>query len=89
MDPVQETARLMELMVKALVDSPESVGIHTVSGTQAVIYEVSVAPIDVRRVIGRRGRTADALREILTNLGSKAGLRFMLEIVEPQHPVGR
>ncbi len=84
MDPVQETASLMELMVRALVDSPEAVRVYVVSGTQAVIFEVAVDPIDVRRVIGRRGRTADALREILTNLGSKAGRRFMLEIVEPE-----
>ncbi len=83
MDPVQETASLMELMVKALVDSPEAVRVQVVSGTQAVIFEVAVDPVDVRRVIGRRGRTADALRELLTNLGSKVGRRYMLEIVEP------
>lgn len=81
---VKECGNLVELMIKALVDRPEAVAVQVVSGAQAVIYEVSVDPEDVRRVIGRKGRTADALRELLTNLGSKAGRRYLLEIVEPR-----
>ena len=53
---VRECARLVEDMVRALVDRPDSVAIQVVSGAQAVIFEVSVDPEDVRRIIGRKGR---------------------------------
>ena len=82
---IRECRRLLEDMIRALVDKPEEVSIDLVTGRQAVIYEVSVGAEDIRRVIGRKGRTADALRELMTNLGSKAGRRFLLEIVEPQN----
>lgn len=81
---VEDCALLIEMMIRALVDKPAAVSVQVVSGAQAVIYEVSVDAEDVRRVIGRKGRTADALRELLTNLGSKAGRRYLLEIVEPR-----
>ena len=79
----REIAALLDLMIRALVDYPEDVLVQTLEGSQSTIFEVKVNPDDVRRVIGRKGRTADAVREILINLGSKAGRRFLLEIVEP------
>ena len=80
---VQEAATLLHLMIRGLVDNPEEVKVDLVEGGQSVIFEVRVDREDVRRVIGRKGRTADALREIMTNLGGKAGRRYLLEIVEP------
>ena len=82
---VAECGQVLLVMVRALVDHPDEVSVDAVSGAQAVIFEVSVDPEDVRRVIGRKGRTADALRELMTNLGSKAGRRFLVEIVEPKN----
>ena len=70
-------------LVQAMVDDPKAVKVDMLEGTQATVFEVRVHPEDMRRVIGRQGRTADAIREILTNLGGKAGRRFMLELVEP------
>lgn len=87
--PVHQVRTLFENLIGALVDEPDEVNIRVVQGVQAVIYEVEVHPDDVRRIIGRKGRTADACRELLTNLGSKAGLRFLLEIVEPQERSSR
>ena len=83
-DPVTETKTLLDLMIRALVDKPEDVEVTNIQGGQSVIFEVKVDKEDVRRIIGRRGRTADALREIMLNLGSKNGRRFVLEIVEPE-----
>ena len=80
---VQEASTLLHLMIRGLVDRPEAVKVDMVEGGQSVIFEVRVDREDVRRVIGRKGRTADALREIMTNLGGKAGRRYLLEIVEP------
>lgn len=82
-----ETTALLNLLIRALVDQPESVHVDSVEGGQSVIYEVKVDREDVRRVIGRRGRTAGALRELMLNLGSKNGRRYVLEIVEPDRPL--
>ena len=82
-EAIQATRQLLELMIRALVDHPDDVRITPITGSQAVIFEVGVNPEDVRRIIGRKGRTADALRELMTNFGSKARSRFLLEIMEP------
>ena len=79
-----DVVALVEQLIRALVDFPDQVRVSTVSGRQAVILEVAVHPEDVRRIIGKKGRTAEALREILVNLGSKEGRRYLMEIVEPE-----
>ena len=79
----RDTSALLNLLIRSLVDFPDDVSVQTLEGSQSTIFEVKVNREDVRRVIGRKGRTADAVREILINLGSKAGRRFLLEIVEP------
>ncbi|PJA47543.1 RNA-binding protein [Candidatus Uhrbacteria bacterium CG_4_9_14_3_um_filter_36_7] len=57
--------------------------VQTIPGNQVVIFEVNVHSQDVRRVIGRRGRTADALRELMISFGGKINKKCVLEIVEP------
>ena len=84
---VQEVQTLLELATRALVDFPDEVRVQVVAGDRLVIFEVRVAPIDVKRLIGRKGRTADALRELLLGLGGKVRARFLLEIIEPTHRV--
>ena len=75
---------LLSGLVQALVDRPEGVLITAIRAEQTTILEVKVEPDDVRRIIGRKGRTADALREILLNLGGKEGRRYLMEIIEPR-----
>lgn len=82
-----QTAALLHQLTTALVDFSDEVRVSTVCGEQSVIFEVRVAPIDVKRIIGRRGRTADAIRELLLSLAGKANARYLLEIVEPTHRV--
>ena len=82
-DVIRDVTTLLNMLIRALVDFPNEVIVRPVAGSQAVIFEVGVHAEDVRRVIGRKGRTADALREILINLGSKARSRFLLEVIEP------
>lgn len=79
------TQQLLVSLVTALVDQPREVKVRVVEGHHVDIFEITVATEDVRRLIGRKGRTADALRVLLLNLGSKAGRRYELEIVEPSH----
>jgi len=81
--PIDSTRELLAMIVQSIVDHGGDVVVTPLVGTQAVVYEVRVNPVDVRRLVGRRGHMADAIRELLTNLGSRAGKRFMLEVIEP------
>jgi predicted RNA-binding protein YlqC (UPF0109 family) len=70
---------LIEGIVKALVDAPEAVSIEQVEGD---VLELTVAPNEVGKVIGRQGRTARALRTLLSAAGVRAHKRYTLEILE-------
>ncbi len=71
---------LIETMVKALVDNPEEVVINEIAGEQAVIYEIKVADQDIGKVIGKQGRTANALRVIVKAASSKIGKNASVQI---------
>jgi hypothetical protein len=73
---------LLDLIAKALVDSPEDVRVNQVEGDEATVLELSVAPEDLGKVIGRQGRTARAIRTLLGAGGMKQRRRFVLEILE-------
>ena len=73
---------LIELIAKALVDSPEEVSVRAVEGQQVTVLELRVAPGDLGKVIGKQGRTARSIRTILGAAGMKLKRRFTLEILE-------
>ena len=73
---------LLVLIAKALVDSPEEVSVSEVGGEQTTILELRVAQEDLGKVIGKQGRTARAVRTILSAAGMKLRKRFHLEIIE-------
>jgi predicted RNA-binding protein YlqC (UPF0109 family) len=73
---------LLIQIVKALVDNPEQVQITEIEGSQTVVLELKVAKSDMGKVIGKQGRTANAIRVLLNAASGKAGKRFVLEIVE-------
>ena len=73
---------LISEIVRALVDQPEEVSVSEIEGGQTVILELRVAKSDFGKVIGRHGRTAQAIRTILSAASGKAKKRFVLEIVE-------
>lgn len=73
---------LLELIAKALVDSPDEVSVAVVEGEQTTILELRVAQEDLGKVIGKQGRTARAIRTLLSASGTKLGKRFHLEIIE-------
>jgi len=72
---------LVELLVRALVDHPDRVQVREVAGDKSVTYEVSVAPEDLGKVIGKQGRIANALRTTLKAAASKADRKAYLEII--------
>ena len=56
---------LIEYIAKSLVEKPEAVTVNEVAGEKSTILELSVDREDIGRVIGKKGRTARALRTIL------------------------
>jgi predicted RNA-binding protein YlqC (UPF0109 family) len=73
---------LVELIAKSLVDNPDKVQVSQLDGEQTSILELRVAPDDVGKVIGKQGRTAQAIRLILGAAGMKLKKRFNLEIID-------
>lgn len=73
---------LVERMARALVDSPADVVVNEVDGEKTTVYELKVAPGDLGKVIGKQGKTARAMRTILSAAGTKIGKRSVLEILE-------
>jgi uncharacterized protein len=73
---------LVEAIAKALVDKPDQVHVRATEGEQITVFELRVHKSDLGQVIGRQGRTAKAIRTILTAVGMKLRKRFTLEILE-------
>jgi hypothetical protein len=73
---------LLEYIVKALVDNPDSVEIKEVAGDRVTIYELRASKEDLGKIIGKRGRTASALRTLINSVASRDGKRCVLEILE-------
>ncbi|HSB31602.1 MAG TPA: KH domain-containing protein [Candidatus Sulfobium mesophilum] len=73
---------LVERMAKALVDKPEDVVVNEIDGEKTTVYELKVASTDLGKVIGKQGKTARAMRTILSASGTKIGKRCVLEILE-------
>lgn len=73
---------LLVEIAKALVDSPEDVQVTEVEGEQTTVLELRVQNEDLGKVIGRQGRTARAIRTLLSAAGMKVHKRFVLEILE-------
>lgn len=79
---VMDVKELVEAIVKALVDHPEQVVLTEIEGTHSCVLELSVAPDDVGKVIGKKGIHADAIRRIVHAVGGKTRKRYILEILE-------
>ncbi len=73
---------LIELIAKSLVDNPDNVRVSQIDGEQSSIIELKVAQEDIGKVIGKQGRTAQAIRTILGAVGMKLKKRFNFEIIE-------
>ena len=73
---------LISFIAKALVDHPEDVVVSEVEGEQTSVIELKVAKDDLGKVIGKRGKTAGAIRTLISAASAKKGKRAMLEILE-------
>ena len=72
---------LIEHIVQALVDHPEQVSISEIEGKQSTLLEIKVAKDDIGKIIGKQGRTAQAIRTILNAASAKVKKRTIMEII--------
>ncbi len=73
---------LITAIVQALVDQPDEVYVNEIGGSHTMVLEVRVAKTDMGKVIGKQGRTAQAIRTILSAVSGKTRRNYMFEIVE-------
>lgn len=75
---------LVEYLARALVDDPTPVHVQEAGSSTELMYQLRVGKEDLGKVIGKKGRTAKALRTLLAAAGAKQNLRVTLEILEPE-----
>ena len=73
---------LLIKITKALVDNPEHISVDEVVSSQTVILELRVARTDMGKIIGKKGKTANAIRDLLSACSGEAGKKYILEIVD-------
>lgn len=86
-----EMKDLIVHIVQAIVDHPEDVSVRLIIGDHTNIYQLKVAKSDMGKIIGKHGRTADAIRNLLYAASAKTKKRSVMEIVEDAafgHPRG-
>lgn len=75
---------LVRLMAQYLVDTPEKVEVSEIKAHQSKVIELKVDKSDIGKIIGKEGRTAQAMRTILNAMAAKEKKRMILEIIEPK-----
>ena len=77
-----EAKELLELLAKALVDSPDEVEVTEVEEPDELVLELRVARDDVGKIIGKQGRTVRALRTLIDVAGEKFDRHYAVEVIE-------
>ena len=76
------TKEALTRLIQLMVDAPDQVSIEEIPGRESTLFELQVAEGDLGKVIGRQGRTARALRSLLSARGIRDGEHYELEILE-------
>jgi predicted RNA-binding protein YlqC (UPF0109 family) len=71
---------VVEVVARALVDHPESVSVSESQRRGMTVLELSTAPGDMGKIIGRQGRTVDAIRKLVTLTAERLGTRVQLDV---------
>ena len=80
--PKNELANLIEVIAKRLVDLSDQVSVQEVVGENTTVIQLTVAKTDIGKIIGKEGKTANAIRTILMGASTKLKRRTVLEIME-------
>ena len=73
---------VLEYLARSIVDEPDAVVVEAVEGRGGVTLRLHVAPGDMGRVIGRRGRVAQAIRTVVRAAGAREGVDAQVDIVD-------
>ncbi len=85
-EPIKESTTdaslvaVVEMIARALADNPDLVRVEEVQRRSATVLQLTTAPEDVGKIIGRQGRTASALRTLVSLAAEHHGKRAMLDI---------
>ncbi len=77
-----QTKELLAVLIKELVDFPSDVVVEEFDGEFGEIFQVNLNKEDIGKVVGKKGRTISALRQVFKSVARKSGKTFELEIVE-------
>jgi predicted RNA-binding protein YlqC (UPF0109 family) len=80
--PAPTATAVLDHVVRSLVDDPDSVSIEAVDGRRGITLEVRVAPGDMGRLIGKRGRTAQSIRTVVRAAASRDGVSVDVDFVD-------
>jgi uncharacterized protein len=72
---------LVEVIAQALVDHPEQIIVNEISGHQMSVIELRAAKEDLGKIIGKKGRNADAIRTVANAVAAKLKKRVVIEIL--------
>jgi predicted RNA-binding protein YlqC (UPF0109 family) len=73
---------LIKRIAQAMVDDPEQVSVKEVEGDRTIVLELKVSKRDIGKIIGKRGRNADAIRTLLSAATAKSKKRVVLQLLE-------
>ena len=73
---------VLEYVARSLVDEPDAVEVTELQGENSTVLQLKVAPDDMGKVIGKRGRTIKAIRSVVRAAGSRQDVTTLVEIVE-------
>ncbi len=73
---------LVKFIASAIVDNPDQVEVNEVQGERTVVYELRVAPEDMGKIIGKKGRVIHAVRAVVQAAAAREGKRATVEILE-------
>jgi predicted RNA-binding protein YlqC (UPF0109 family) len=79
---MEQIRDLVLTLARALVDNPERVKVNVIEGSNTYVFELSVAREDIGKIIGKQGRTANAIRQILASVSGRIQKRISLEVME-------
>ena len=82
MEPQVGIKEFLEFVAKRLVEKPEEVVVKEIEGASVTILELTVAKEDFGRILGKKGRIANAIRVLRKAVSGKEGRRTTLEIFE-------
>jgi len=74
--------RFVTLIAQSLVDRPENVEVRAIRGNHTMVLELRVAKEDIGKVIGKQGRTINAIRTLMRAVSSKLQKHIILEVME-------